>query len=174
MDIQKLLELLLYSLPAIITGVIAFLFFKKHTDNEEGRRRFILHKEAQSAALPLRLQAYERMALFLERINPTNLMTRINPVSSDKRGYAKILIANIEQEFEHNLAQQIYISEDCWNVIKSAKNATITSIRNISEQEVTVDANNLRELVLTSLLQKSSPSDTGMSFIKNEISDLFN
>lgn len=173
MEIQKLLELLLYSLPAIITGVIAFLFFKKHTDNEDSRRQFILHKEAQSTALPLRLQAYERMALFLERMNPTNLMTRINPVSNDKESYAKILIANIEQEFEHNLAQQIYISEDCWNVIKSAKNATITSIRNISGQEATQSANNLRELVLTNLLEKSSPSDTAMAFIKNEISSLF-
>ena len=172
MDTQKIIELFLYSLPAIITGGVAYLFFKQHTDNEEGRRRFLLHKALQSNALPLRLQAYERMALFLERINPTNLLLRVNPIGDDKEAYAQLLIANIDQEFEHNLAQQIYISEECWNVIKSAKNTTITIIRNVANNEKTDNANHLREMILTSLLEKASPSDTAMAFIKNELNGI--
>ncbi len=172
MDTQKIIELFLYSLPAIITGGVAYLFFKKHTDNEEGRRRFLLQKEMQADALPLRLQAYERMALFLERINPTHLLLRVHPLNEDKEQYQQLLIANIDQEFEHNLAQQIYISEECWNVIKSAKNTTITIIRNVGGNEQTTNANHLREVVLTSLLEKPSPSDTAMAFIKNELNEI--
>lgn len=163
MDYQKLIELILYLIPAIITGGIAYLFFKKHTANEEGRRRYLIHKEAQKTALPLRLQAYERMALFLERINPSSLLLRVGPINNDKQSYQQLLIANIEQEFEHNLAQQIYISEECWNVIKSAKNTTVQMIRGVAANPETEDADKLRELVLTSLLDKASPSDTGMA-----------
>lgn len=173
MDYQKLIELILFLFPAIVTGGVAYMFFKRHTKNEEGRRRYLIHKEAQKTALPLRLQAYERMALFLERINPTSLLLRISPLTNDKEQYQQLLIANIEQEFEHNLAQQIYISEECWNVIKSAKNTTVQIIRGVAEKPETTDADKLREVILTSLLEKASPSDTGMAFIKNEVGDLF-
>ncbi len=83
-DYQKLVEFVLFLFPAIITGGIAYLFFYRHTNNEEGRRRYLIQKEAQKTALPLRLQAYERMALFLERINPSNLLLRVSPLNNDK------------------------------------------------------------------------------------------
>ena len=129
MDTTKIIELLSYTLPALITGAVAYYFFQMHTKNEEGRRRFVLQKELQKNALPLRLQAYERMVLFLERINPTKLLIRITPISENKNDYENYVIAQIEQEFEHNLTQQIYMSDDCWTIIMTAKNATIQMIR---------------------------------------------
>jgi hypothetical protein len=87
--------------------------------------------------------------------------------------YQQLLTANIEQEFEHNLSQQIYISDECWNVIKTAKSTTIQIIRNTAADKDVQDADKLRELILTSLLEKASPSDTGMAFIKNEVGELF-
>lgn len=173
MDLQKITELILYLFPAIITGGVAYMFFKKHTANEEGRRRYLIQKEAQATALPLRLQAYERMALFLERINPSSLLLRVNPISNDKDQYQQLIVANIEQEFEHNLAQQVYISDECWNVIKTAKSTTIQMIRNVSGNPETEDANKLREIILTSLLDKSSPSETAMAFVKSEVGEMF-
>jgi hypothetical protein len=83
MDISKMLELLSYTLPAIITGVVAYYFFNLHTKNEEGRRRYLLMKDGQKNSMPLRLQAYERMTLFLERISLANLVTRISPISTN-------------------------------------------------------------------------------------------
>jgi len=173
MDYQKLVEFILFLFPAIITGGVAYLFFKRHTKNEEGRRRYLIQKEAQKTALPLRLQAYERMALFLERVNPSNLLLRVSPLSNDKSHYQQLLTASIEQEFEHNLSQQIYISDECWNVIKTAKSTTIQIIRTTAANTDVKDADKLRELILTSLLEKASPSETGMAFIKNEVSELF-
>ena len=125
MDVSRIIDLFLYTLPAIITGVIAYYFFREHTKNEDGRRRFLLKKDMQVNAMPLRLQAYERMALFLERITPAKLLVRINPISSNKEDYESLLIQNIEQEFEHNLSQQIYVSDKCWSIITASKNATI-------------------------------------------------
>ena len=173
MDIEKIFEVFLYAVPALITGMIAYYFFKEHTKNEDGRRRFLLHKELQVNSLPLRLQAYERMVLFLERISPTKLLIRVSPTSSDEDTYESLLVATIEQEFEHNLSQQIYVSEECWNIIAAAKNATIQLIRKAGLLEKTGTADKLREVILTEMMEKRAPSDAAISFIKNEVSDMW-
>lgn len=171
MNELNIINLLFFLLPALITGAIAFYFFNLHTKNEEGRRRFLLHKEMDKNTLPIRLQAYERMALFLERINPSKLLIRVSPENTDKNLYKAQLIANIENEFDHNLAQQIYISDECWNVIKASKNATIQIIRKAGMNSETADK--LREEVLNNLLDKQPPSSAALGYIKKEIRDLF-
>ncbi|WP_400079052.1 hypothetical protein [Winogradskyella sp. R77965] len=173
MDFDKILEVILSLLPALIVGAIAFYFFKQHTDNEERRRRFLLQKNMQKEAFPLRLQAYERMALFLERISPSKLLTRINPNSSNKEDYENLLIASIEQEFEHNLSQQIYVSDECWNILLAAKNATIQLIRKANMTEKTDSANKLREVILTDLMDKQPPSGAALSYIKKEVGEMW-
>ncbi len=173
MELSKIFELLLYAVPALITGIIAFYFFKEHTKNEDGRRRFLLHKDIQVNTLPIRLQAYERMAIFLERISPNKLIIRVKPTSSDKNSYESLLIATIEQEFEHNLSQQIYITDECWNILTAAKNATIQLIRKAALLEKTNSADKLREVVLTEMMEKRAPSDAALAFIKKEVGDMW-
>ena len=168
---SKIIELFAYAIPTIITGLIAYYFFNAHTKNEEGRRRFLLHKEAQKDALPIRLQAYERMTLFLERITPSKLLIRISPLSKDKDAYETLLIRSIEDEFEHNLTQQIYLSDECWNIIRAAKNATIQLIRKSAMNSDSADK--LREAVLNQLLEKQPPSNAALAFIKDEVSSLW-
>lgn len=172
MDSSRIIDLLLFAIPSLITGLIAYYFFKEHTKNEDGRRRFLLHKDLQVNALPTRLQAYERMTLYLERITPSKLLLRVAPTSSDKNAYESMLIQAIESEFEHNLAQQIYVSEQCWNIINTAKNATIQLIRKASLLEKTDTAEKLREVVLTEMLERRAPSDLALSFIKDEVKDI--
>ncbi|MGY0392154.1 DUF7935 family protein [Bizionia sp. KMM 8389] len=169
----QIINLLMYTIPALITGLIAYYFFKEHTKNEDGRRRFLLHKDMQVTTLPIRLQAYERMSLFLERITPSKLLIRVSPHSSNKENYESLLIQNIEQEFEHNLSQQIYVTDECWNIITAAKNATIQLIRKASLLEKTDTANKLREVVLTEMMEKQAPSDAALSFIKKEVSEMW-
>ena len=173
MEVEKIFEVFLYAIPALITGMIAYYFFKEHTKNEDGRRRFLLHKDLQINTLPLRLQAYERMALFLERIAPAKLLIRVIPTSSSKEDYEALLIATIEQEFEHNLSQQIYLSGECWSIITAAKNATIQLVRKAGLLKKTNTANKLREVILQEMLEKRAPSDTALSFIKKEVSEMW-
>ncbi len=169
---DDIFQLFGFLLPAVVTGAVAFYFFRLHTNNEEGRRRYLLHKETQKTALPIRLQAYERLALFLERISIPNLVVRVAPKSADKAAYENLLIRNIENEFEHNLSQQIYMSDQCWNVIKAAKSATIQAIRKAGMSE-SDSADKLREDILNETMDKQSPSATALAFVKKEISDLW-
>ncbi|WP_299536923.1 hypothetical protein [Ulvibacterium sp.] len=165
-------QLFAYLLPAVVTGAVAFYFFRMHTNNEEGRRRFLLHKDSQKNTLPIRLQAYERMALFLERIAIPSLVVRISPKSADKNEYEALLIKNIENEFDHNLSQQIYMTDECWNIIKAAKSATIQMIRKAALSD-TDSSDKLREDILNQTMDKQSPSATALSFVKKEIGELW-
>ncbi len=169
MDTSKFLEILAYTLPSLITGGVAYFFFKSYFKDQQNTRRWLLQKENQKESLPLRLQAYERMALFLERINPTKLLIRVVPISSDKNDYENYIIAQIEQEFEHNLTQQIYLSDDCWTIILTAKNATIQTIRKTNMSERVDSADKLREVILSDLMEKQSPSSAALSYLKNEL-----
>lgn len=173
METNRIIDLFLFAVPSLITGIIAFYFFREHTKNEDGRRRYLLKKDMQVNAMPLRLQAYERMALFLERISPSKILIRITPNSSSKEDYEALVIQSIEQEFEHNLSQQIYISDKCWNIVTTAKNATIQLIRKASMHEKTDTADKLREVVLTEMMERRSPSDAALSYIKDEVSELW-
>lgn len=169
---DQILQLFAYLLPAVVTGVVAFYFFRLHTRNEEGRRRFLLHKDSQKETLPIRLQAYERMALFLERITLNNLVVRVAPKGKHKSDYENLLIKQIENEFEHNLSQQIYMSDSCWNIIKTAKNTTIQIIRSAGMSE-TDSPDKLREDILNQTMEKESPSNAALAYVKKEVSDLW-
>jgi hypothetical protein len=172
MSSDQILQLFAYTFPSIVTGAVAFYFFRLHTKNEEGRRRFLLHKDSQKDALPVRMQAYERMVLFLERIAIPSLVVRVGPASENKSDYENLLIKNIETEFEHNLSQQIYMTDECWNIIKAAKSATIQMIRKAAMSE-TETADKLREDILTETMEKTSPSTTALSYLKKEIGELW-
>lgn len=173
MDAERILDLFWYTIPAVVTGLIAYYFFKEHTRNEAGRRRFLLKRDLQVKSLPIRLQAYERMTLFLERIRPSKILIRVSPNSSDKESYESLLIQTIEQEFEHNLTQQIYVTDKCWSIITAAKNATIQLIRKAGLSEKTDSADKLREVILTEMMEREAPSEVALVFIKKEISDLW-
>lgn len=169
METAKLFEILAYTLPSLITGGVAYYLFTAYFKDQQNTRRWLLQKDNRKDALPLRLQAYERMALFLERINPTKLLIRIKPLSSDKNDYENLVIAQIEQEFDHNLTQQIYLSDECWTIIITAKNATIQTIRKTAMSERVDSADKLREVILSDLMEKATPSSAALSYLKNEL-----
>ena len=170
---NKIIEILAYTIPSIITGSVAYYLFNSYFKDQQNTRRWLLQKDAQKDALPIRLQAYERMSLFLERININKIVVRVTPISDDKNHYENYIIAQIEQEFEHNLTQQIYISNECWMMILTAKNATIQMIKIANQSAIVNNANDLRELILNEMLEKQSPSNAALAFIKNEVSILF-
>jgi hypothetical protein len=172
-DLTPIISYFAYLLPAIVVGIVAYYFFKGHTSNEEGRRRYILQKEAQKNILPLRLQAYERLTIFLERIAPNQLLIRVAPYSDDVEKYEKLLIQNIEQEFEHNISQQIYVTSDCWNMVNAAKNATIQIIRQAAMNEKVDTSDKLRETVINHFMDEVNPSQKAILYLKQEVAELW-
>ena len=160
-------------IPAFIVAVISYYFFSSFMKNEEKRRRFITVRESQAKTLPSRMAAYERLVLFLERIKPASLVVRTKPGNLSKSEYEQTLVAAIEHEFEHNIAQQVYVSEECWNIIRAAKNTTIQKLRQVSMTDKVTTADGLRQAILNELMDTRAPSATAISFLKAEVNDLF-
>lgn len=169
----KILEIATYTLPAIITGGVAFGLLHKFFKNEENKRKFELLRENQRLGLPIRLQAYERIVLFLERINPINLMMRVEPNSLDPQSYATLLVHTIQTEYEHNIAQQIYFTPESWEIILKAKNSIITQIRRFSIEGEVKSGEELRTKLLHELTQTESASAVAIGIIKEELKRVF-
>lgn len=166
---SQIVTFLLYCIPSLVVGAVSYYFFSLHIKNEEKRRLFLIQKENQKLSLPLRLQAYERMTLFLERISPQNLLLRIPARSLPKKEYEALLVNSIDEEFEHNLAQQIYMSENLWNIIRTAKMATIQVIRKATHDEELPDAQAMTEFIFKEFINKPSPSSSAISHLKEEV-----
>lgn len=173
METAKILEILGYTLPSLVTGGVAYFLFDNFFKDQEKIRRWLLQKENKKDTLPLRLQAYERLSLLMERINPSQILLRNSPVTNDKKEYENFIIDQIQQEFEHNLSQQIYVSGECWSIIQTAKNATIQLIRIAAQNEKVQTAADLREFVVSSLVDKAAPTYAALDLIKQEVGQLW-
>ena len=131
--------------------------------------------EEQKIILPLRLQAYERIILFLERISPNNLIMRLNKPEMSSIQLQSALIKTIREEFEYNLSQQLYISFKGWEVVKNAKEETIKLI-NVASGKIpeTASAGELVKIIFDVALEKDRlPVDVAIDEIKKEIQKVF-
>lgn len=169
---DKFIEVLLYAVPSLITGGVAYYLFDSYFKDQQNTRRWLLQRENQKQSLPLRLQAYERLALFLERISPAKLLIRVAPISENKVDYQNFLIQNIEQEYEHNMTQQIYITDECWTMVLTAKNTIIQNIRKTTLDESVTNADELREKILSNMLDGNSATQLALSYLKTEVTDI--
>ncbi|MBK8954959.1 MAG: hypothetical protein IPM34_05300 [Saprospiraceae bacterium] len=121
-------ELLKYTLPSVVVFLTAYLLIKQFVEHENRKAYAQMQKELKQHSLPLKLQAYERLALFLERIRISNLMLRFASPDNDSQTLCKMLMLGVHQEYEHNLVQQIYVSEKLWEIVLLAKNETLHAL----------------------------------------------
>ncbi len=115
-------------LPAILIGGVIILLVHKFFQQEKMRRNVELRKSLTQLSLPMRLQAYERLVLLLERITPENMLFRVYKPGMSARLFQSELLNVIRSEFEHNLTQQLYVSPQVWEVIKRSKEELIKVI----------------------------------------------
>ena len=172
--VEDFFGLFIYCIPAVVTAAIAFFFFFREYFKHKSRRTNSFANQAiQKKVLVAKLQAYERLTLFLERSSAQQLLTRVAPIAPQAAAYKDLLIATIKQEYEHNLAQQIYFSEHCWHLLSAAKD---NSLQIISSFEVEKDANaeTLRPLLLAALSQSELSPKKALKFLKEEVSILLN
>jgi len=148
-------------------GIIAFYLFNLQVKSQNNQQKIDLFADRKKEALPIKLQAYERMLLFCERINPLKMLVRVKPASDSIDDYLFVLLQNIEQEFEHNLVQQLYISDECWNVIITSKIAIINKLKQVAaSSQNTLD---FREKMMLVYQSKTPATETAIAFIKTEI-----
>jgi hypothetical protein len=170
-----LLEILKYTVPAFIVFLTVWVMLRNWSRNEEGRRKKEFNMHITDDILPVQLQAYERSILLLERISPESMILRISRSEYTARQLQKELLSNITSEFEHNIAQQTYISTEAWDKIKVAKNQVINLV-NETAKEVKPDASGptLGKLILERLTELNNPpSQVAIDYLKKEVKTLF-
>jgi hypothetical protein len=169
-------EILKVFLPAVAVFAAAYLIVKGFLDNDQKRRELEIKKNHQGTMTPLKLQAYERIVIFLERINPNVLVVRVNKNGMSAHQLHMELIKTVKSEYEHNISQQIYVSYNAWELVKTTKEEIIKLV-NISSTKVPHDSpsNDLAMMVLniTSNLNKKLPNDVALEYIKKEVNQLF-
>lgn len=162
-------------LPASLVLYAAFLMVRSFLAKETDLRRLEVRARAIETILPARLQAYERMTLFLERISPQNLLVRLNDPAYSARDFQRVLLDEIRNEYNHNASQQIYMSENVWSQIKSAKE-DLTVLLNEAASQVGPDATGLdfAKRVFELALQKGvDPIAYALTELKKEIQQVF-
>jgi hypothetical protein len=172
---EILLEILQYTLPSIIVFLTAYVMIRAFTNREEERKNRELAETIQKTSLPIRYQAYERLALLLERISPESLILRVNKPNMTAKQLQAELISSIRAEFEHNLSQQVYISSEAWEMIRTTRGNIINMINSAADQvkpEATSIA--LSQKIFEHVVQlKTPPVQDTLEFLKSEIRELY-
>jgi hypothetical protein len=161
--------------PALIVFLTAYYLVKNFLDNDARKRLSEIRLANQSLITPTRLQAYERIALFLERISPNSLIPRVNKQGMSARLLQTELIKAIRTEFEHNLSQQIYVSGHAWEMVKTAKEEIIKLI-NISATKIpdTASSMDLSQMIINIAAQVAKlPTDVALEYVKREVGQNF-
>lgn len=167
------IEVLKYTFPSLITGGVAAFFLKQMMASEYNKRKFDAFAEKKKNSLPIRLQAYERMTLFLERIHLKNITERVAPYEANKIEYAKSLIVQINAEFEHNLVQQIYVSEECWKTIVNAKETILNMITAESMKDHIHSGKELQQALFTISKDNVLATTVAQQYLQQEAQELF-
>jgi hypothetical protein len=173
---ELIADILKIVLPAGAVFAAAYLVITRFLEGEERRREQELRRNVQQTITPLKLQAYERLVIFLERLNPNTLVVRVNKNGMTAHQLHTDLIRTIRTEFEHNLAQQIYVSAGAWELVKTAKEE-ISKLINITARKYPSEANS-NDLAMTivevaSNLGKKLPCDIAIDYLKREVNDIF-
>ncbi len=165
-------------LSIAVTGFIFFKIVKTYFDNQQKMQMLQMkideRKESLKVVTPIRLQAYERMALYLERISPNSLILRTFRPGMDIKALQTAMTKAIRDEWEHNLSQQVYLTTESWNRIREAKEEMINLI-NGSAVKLSADADptGLAGAIFESCAKSKIPTDEAIEFMKNEIQERF-
>lgn len=167
-------DVLKYTLSGLFVFLTAYFLLKSHFDTYYNLKELEYKSLVVKDILPLKLQAYERMVLFIERINPTNLLVRLHASGMDAREMQNLILTEIRAEYQHNISQQLYIGNEAWNIIKRVKDDTINlvnqSIANLHPESTAVD---LSKIIFSRIQEvDENPYDLALLILKKDIQEL--
>ncbi len=174
-DINSFWEILKIVLPALVVFLTAYFLFRDMLENSQKQREFEFRVQNSGKITPVRLQAYERFTLLLERLSPQSLLIRVNPHDKTAGKYHQELLNTIRQEFEHNLSQQIYISPILWETLRGARENLISIINKSSEEtEDNASALSLSKKIFDNWMsEENDPIAIALKELKKEVSKMF-
>jgi hypothetical protein len=172
---DALIDFIKILVPASVVLYAAYLIVRSFITREIELKKLEVRGRSIETVLPNRLQAYERMTLFLERINPQNLLLRLSGGGLSAAELQRVLLEEIRNEYNHNASQQVYMSEEVWNQIRSAKEDLILTINEAASKVAQgATALELSKKIFEMSLEK--PADLiaqALSALKEEIQKTF-
>ena len=173
--LKDLLEFVKLLLPSVILLIGVIYIVGGYFRESEKRHKLKTVRGNQKLITPLRLQAYERLVLLLERISPDALVMRANYPTKTSESLHAELLKTIRAEFDHNLSQQLYVSEEAWNNVRNAKNYTVSLINNAAAQlNGKAPAIELSRKILDMSAELEQPiTEKAINEIRREIQQIF-
>jgi hypothetical protein len=169
-----LLEIVKLTVAGIGVVYVAFYLLKPYLDKSEHLQLMELKKTISNQTLPLRLQAYERIVLFVERVNPANMLIRLSGSAVSAAELHSVVVSELRNEFQHNISQQIYVSDRAWTIVKRVKDDTLSVVTNavkaLPEGATSLD---LSKTILAHLSHlEDNPYDIALKIIREDMEGL--
>ncbi|MFK7935698.1 MAG: hypothetical protein AB8G22_19445 [Saprospiraceae bacterium] len=170
--VANILEIIKITIPALVVYYTVKTLLQQYLDKQYQLE--VLRGQQQerntNASFPMRLQAYERLSLFCERISIPNLMLRLREGGMNVRDLRITMLLAIQQEYEHNITQQVYVSDQLWQIVKMARDTTLQTIDHVAtglddEADAKIFTTALIEHLNT---QEGDPLATALLAIKKE------
>ncbi|MCI0751708.1 MAG: hypothetical protein L0Y35_07710 [Flammeovirgaceae bacterium] len=172
---EPIIEFIKILVPASVVLYAAYLLVRSFVNKEIELKRLEIKGRNIETVLPLRLQAYERLTLFLERITPQNLLIRLNTSAMPAREFHQMVLNEIRNEFNHNVTQQVFMSEQVWEMIKNAKEDLIVTI-NDAASDMTGESSSLdlaKKIFEKTMNKQVDPIAHALNELKREIQQVF-
>lgn len=172
---EMVYDLLKITIPAALMLYLSYLLVRSFLQKQLDEIAFTVRQKNQEIVVPIRLQAYERIILLLERISPSNLLSRLGSADYTAEEFQQILIHEIRNEFNHNLSQQVYMSDSAWTYVVTAVEQTISLINSSANGlDDTSKGIDLAKAVLQNGAgEEMDTPKQAIKYIKEEIQDVF-
>ncbi|MDX5468577.1 MAG: hypothetical protein LPK45_01960 [Bacteroidota bacterium] len=176
MDVLSfVLEVLKMTLPSLAVFLVTYFVLKQYLENDYQKKLLENRKENAGQLMPVKMQAYERMILYMERINPSSLLVRLTTAGMTATELKTVLTHTINEEFNHNVAQQLYVSPQAWKIIRVVKEQLLQII-NECYHGLDPDAKgvDLSRAILDFMIRHEEvPTDKAIDFLKKEFKLMF-
>ncbi len=170
-----LMDLLKLIVPATIVFLTAYYILNSYLENDYKKRMLEMKMNNQNAVVPVRLQAYERLTLFVERISPHSIIMRTHKTGMTARDLQTAMLQDIRAEFDHNVSQQIFVSPQTWTMIKAVKEETMNMINHaagsLPAQATGIDLS--KAIFETMASSERNPHNVALAMIRTEVQQYF-
>jgi hypothetical protein len=165
-------EIVKLCVPTFLAVGGMYMLFTKYLSSQYKLNVLQYQREQGSRTEPFRLQAYERLSLYCERIQIENLLFRLHVPGASAGEMKAAMLITIQQEYEHNISQQLYVSESLWHIIKTSRDLTRGMVMEAGSNIPSNASNTDLEQVLLKNLSEidSTPTDVALRAIRTEAS----
>ncbi len=172
---EEFLNIVMGVVPAVVVGVVSYMLINRFLEAEKGRHIMEIKREAVKFSIPVKMQAYERMILLLERLDPVKSVNRVIKPGMTSRELQRKVLSDIRNEFEHNITQQLYVSKTTWEEVKKAKDEAMKLLAiTITRTPDQGDAIEYTKVLIQVLAEvNASPTSAAIDVVRHEAKKIF-